>query len=135
MTTILSRSCVIIILALCVSGCANEKDGLKIILPQWKEAWNSGDISNIISLLHPKSEMLKQYNSDNETKKVIEAELYELFDEFGKIDKWEIGKYIKSKKQYVTRITYTKKGAITGTISAAKDSDGTWLIMHFEIGG
>jgi hypothetical protein len=135
MTTILSRSFVIMILALCVSGCANEKDGLKIILPQWKEAWNSGDISKIISLMHPKSEILEQYNSDNETKKAIEAELYELIDEFGKIDKWKIGKYIKSKKQYFVRITYTKKGTATGTISAAKDSGGTWLIMHFAIGG
>ena len=85
--------------------------------------------------MHPKSEILEQYNSNIETKKAIEAEISELIDEFGKVERWKIGKYIKSKQQYFVRITYTKKGTATGTISAAKDSDGTWLITHFAIGG
>ena len=129
MTKILSRSCVIMILSLCMSGCANEKDGLKIILPQWKDAWNSGDFSKIVSLYHPKSRTFRLYNSDNESRKEGEVEFNETIDEYGKIEKWEIGEYNKSEKQYNVRITYTKKGTKTVFFSLAKDSNGTWLIM------
>ena len=135
MNKIIWNPCVVLVAVLFLSGCSSEKDGLKTLLPQWKEAWNSNDISKAIALFHPDSMIYKECNSNVENKKELENEFYELLDEFGTIETWKIRKYIKREKQYVVKITYSKRGVATGTMSAKKNSDGIWKIWDFEIGG
>ena len=118
-----------------LAGPDEEKAGLAKILPRFKEAWNTGQAKGFIAIFHAESRMRKAYEKDDEAKKAFERSFKQMVEEFGKVESFEVRKYIEKKGRYVVRVTYIKKGMIPGTFAVKGNDQDGWFILDFNVDG
>jgi hypothetical protein len=118
-----------------IAGQAEEKTALAEILPRFKEAWNAGDAKAFMAIFHPDCPVKKAYDKDEKSKDRVHRSFKETVEQFGKVESFEIRKYIERKHRYVVRVTYAKKGMIPGTFAVKEDGDKGWFILDFNIDG
>lgn len=104
-----------------------QKKGAQHFLPKIQKIWNENDVDAFVHL-HSTESKLRRMWDDEKSRATIKAEFEEMINTIGKIQKTEIGPYIKSNDVYVFYNTYEHEGEVAGTISTIKTENQLYIL-------